>query len=148
MYFVDWYEQCGTVVAWYEQHGVNSCLCFVFRGSYGKKIEFWYDQCSHGQTAFCSYVLGQIASYLQKVICGEEVQFWSIKTSIPCIFYSCSNFYLKKREGVFLVTTICPLFLLRFLNFLSPLPKKVQSSHWKNPVKKTKTSTQDCFSMA
>ena len=109
MYFVDWYEQCGTVVAWYEQHGVNLCLCFVFRGSYGKKIEFWYDQCSHGQTAFCSYVLGQIASYLQKVICGEEVQFWSIKTCIPCIFYSCSNFYLKKREGGFLVTTICPL---------------------------------------
>ena len=37
------------------------------------------------------------------------------------------------------------MFLLRFLNFLSPLPKKVQSSHWKNPVKKTKTSTQDFF---
>ena len=21
MYFVDWYEQCGTVVAWYEVEG-------------------------------------------------------------------------------------------------------------------------------
>ena len=28
--------------------------------------------CSHGQTAFCSYVLGQIALYLQKVICGKN----------------------------------------------------------------------------
>ena len=40
------------------------------------------------------------------------------------------------------------LFLPRFQNFLSPLPKKVQSSHWKNPAKKDKTSTQYLFSMA
>ena len=44
----------------------------MFRGSYRKKIEFWYDQCSHGQTAFCSYVLGQIALYLQEVIYGKN----------------------------------------------------------------------------
>ena len=53
---------------------LDSCLCFVFRGSYRKKIEFWYDQCSHGQTAFCSYILGQIALYLQKVICGKKIR--------------------------------------------------------------------------
>ena len=47
-------------------------LVFTFRGSYRKKIEFWYDQCSHGQTAFCSYVLSQTALYLQKVICGKK----------------------------------------------------------------------------
>ena len=32
MYFVDWYEQCGTVVAWYEQHGGLTRVyvsCFV-----------------------------------------------------------------------------------------------------------------------
>ena len=40
---------------------------------------------------------------------GEVLQFLSTKTSIPCIFYSCLNFYLKKREGEFLATTICPL---------------------------------------
>ena len=40
---------------------------------------------------------------------AEVVQFVSTKTSIPCIFYSCLNFYLKKREGEFLATTICPL---------------------------------------
>ena len=75
MCFADRYEWCGTVVAWNEQHGglkLDSCLCFVFRGSYRKKIEFWYDQCSHGQTAFCSYVLSQTALYLQKVICGKK----------------------------------------------------------------------------
>ena len=27
------------------------------------------------------------------------MQFLSIKTSIPCIFYSCCNFYLKKKGG-------------------------------------------------
>ena len=30
--------------------------------------------CSHGQTAFCSYDLGQIALYLQKVICGKKIR--------------------------------------------------------------------------
>ena len=35
---------------------------------------FCVSWCSHGQTAFCSYVLaiGQIALYLQKVICGKN----------------------------------------------------------------------------
>ena len=49
-------------------------MAAMFRGSYRKKIEFWYDQCSHEQTAFCSNVLGQIALhvYLQKVICGKN----------------------------------------------------------------------------
>ena len=44
------------------------------RGSYRKKIELWYDQYSHEQTAFCSYVLGQIALhvYFQKVIRGKN----------------------------------------------------------------------------
>ena len=73
---------------------------------------------SHKQTALCSYILGQIALhvYLQKVICGklrlhsytygcfliseaEVVQFLSTKTSMTCIFYSCFNFYLKKKGG-------------------------------------------------
>ena len=65
------WHSCGLVRAtWW----LDSCLCFVFCGSYRKKIEFWYDQCSHEQTAFCSYVLGQIALhvYLQKVICGKN----------------------------------------------------------------------------
>ena len=106
-----------------------SDMVAMFRGSYRKKIGFWYDQCSHGQTAFCSYVLGQVALhvYVQKVICGKNktslVQvrllsgigsgssaiFEQKKTSITCILYSCLNFYLKKREGEFLATTISPL---------------------------------------
>ena len=56
---------------WYEQHG-GLVFMFVFRASYRKKIEFWCDQCSHGHTAFSSYVLDQIALYLQKVICGKN----------------------------------------------------------------------------
>ena len=72
MYFVDWHEWCGTVGLVRATWQLDSCLCFVFRSGYRKKIEFWYDQCSHGQTAFCSYVLGQIALYLQKVICGKN----------------------------------------------------------------------------
>ena len=48
------------------------CLCFVFRHSYRKKMAPWYDQYSHEQIAFCSYILGQIALYLQKVICGKN----------------------------------------------------------------------------
>ena len=40
---------------------------------------------------------------------AKVVQFLSIKTSIPCSFYSCLNSYLKNREGKFLATTICPL---------------------------------------
>ena len=132
MYFVDWYDRvmwhrCGVVrETWRLDSQLDSCLCFVFRGSYRKKIEFWYYQCSHGQTAFCSYVLGQIALYLQKVICGKN------KTSLVHVrllsgigsgssaifdhknvhtmhFYSCLNFYLKKRKGKFLATTICSL---------------------------------------
>ena len=63
------WHSCGLVRATWR---LDSCFCFLFRGSYRKKIEFWYDQCSHGQTAFCSYVLGQIALYLQKVICGKN----------------------------------------------------------------------------
>ena len=51
---------------------VDSCLCFVFRGNYRKKMEFWYVQCSHGQIAFYSYFLGQTALYLWKVICGKK----------------------------------------------------------------------------
>ena len=68
------WHSCGLVQATWR---LDSCLCFVFRGSYGKKIEFWYDQCSHGQTAFCSYVLGQIALYLQEVICGKKIRLHS-----------------------------------------------------------------------
>ena len=30
---------------------------------------------------------------------AEVVHFLSTKTSIPCIFYSCLNFYLKKKGG-------------------------------------------------
>ena len=83
MYFVYWYEWCGTVVAWYEQHGgltrvYVSCFVVVI----GKKIEFWYDQCSHGQTAFCSYVLSQTALYLQKVICGKKKDFTRTRTVV------------------------------------------------------------------
>ena len=73
---------------------------------------------SHKQTALCSYVLGQIALhvYLQKVICGKNKTslvhvrllsdigsgssaIFEHKTSIRCIFYSCFNFYLKKKGG-------------------------------------------------
>ena len=44
------------------------------------------------------------------LVSGEGVvQFLSIKTSIPCIFYLCCNFYLKKKEGEFLATTIIAL---------------------------------------
>ena len=35
-------------------------------------MEFWYVQCSHGQIAFCSYVLCQTTLYLWKVICGKK----------------------------------------------------------------------------
>ena len=75
---------------------------------------------SHGQTAFCSYVLDQMALhvYLQKVICGTNetslvhvpflsgigsgsIAILSTKTSIPCIFYSCLNFIWKKGRGNF-----------------------------------------------
>ena len=60
---------------WYRQHGNltrDLCLCFMFRGSYQDEIEFWYDKCSHRQIAFCSYIPGQIALYLQKVICEKN----------------------------------------------------------------------------
>ena len=40
---------------------------------------------------------------------AEVVQFLSIEMFIPCIFIHFLNFYLKKREGKFLATTICPL---------------------------------------
>ena len=34
------------------------------------------------------------------LVSGAEVlPFLSTKTSIPCIFYTCLKFYLKKREG-------------------------------------------------
>ena len=52
----------------------------------------------HSYTYGCFLVLG-----------AKVLQYLSIKTSIPRIFYLCLNFYLKKREGGFLATTICPL---------------------------------------
>ena len=63
------FHGCGLVRA---TRWVDSCLCFVFRGNYRKKMEFWYVQCSHGQIAFYSYFLGQTALYLWKVICGKK----------------------------------------------------------------------------
>ena len=62
----------STLCNWGLVRATAAWLVFMFRGSYRKKIEFWHDQCSHGQTAFCSYVLGQIALYLQKVIYGKN----------------------------------------------------------------------------
>ena len=56
---------------------------------------------------------------------AEVVQFLSTKTSIPCIFYSCLNFYLKKREGEFLATTICPL-VTKNLHLLSPVGAQIK----------------------
>ena len=44
----------------------------------------------HSYTYGCFLVLG-----------AKVVQFLSIKTSIPCIFYSCLNFYWKKGRGDF-----------------------------------------------
>ena len=46
---------------------------------------------------------------------AKVVQFLSIKKSIPCTFHSCLNFYLKKREGGFLATTIFPLATKKFI---------------------------------
>ena len=122
----------STLCNWGLVQATAAWLVFMFRGSYRKKIEFWHDQCSHGQTAFCSYVLPQIALYVQKVIYGKNktslytygcflvsaakvVQFLSIKKSIPCSVHSCLNFYLKKREGGFLATTICALETKKFI---------------------------------
>ena len=105
-------------MAWYKQHGgltrvYDSCFVFVI----GRKIEFWYDQCSHGQTAFfflhsrSDSVVSPKSNLWKKIrlhsyTCGcflvsgpGVVQFLSIKTSLPCIFYWCCNFYLKKKGG-------------------------------------------------
>ena len=102
------------------------CLCFVFRGSYRKKMGSWYDQCSHEQIAFCSYILGQIALYVQKVIV-EKIRLHSYtqvllsgigsgssgifehKNVQTMLYLFVLNIYLNEREGKFLVTTICPL---------------------------------------
>ena len=88
------WHSCGLVRATWR---LVSFLCFVFRGSYRKKIEFCYDQCSHGQTAFCSYVLGQIALYLQKVICGKN------KTSLVHVWFLFvfKILFDKKGGGIF-----------------------------------------------
>ena len=82
------------------------------------------------QTNFVTHLIITVQLYywLSK---NPSVKIWSNKFQMVTINYS----------------KLC-VFLLSFLNFLSPLPKKVQSSHWKNPVKKDKTSTQDFFSMA
>ena len=122
MYFADWYEWCGTVVAWNEQHGglkLDSCLRFVFRGSYRKKIEFWYDQCSHGQTAFCSYVLSQTALYLQKVIWGKK------KTSLVHVhlFSGIGSSAIFEHKNVH---TIHFLFVFKLL-----LKKKGRGNFWR-----------------
>ena len=71
------------------------------------------------------------------------------KTRYSLLLASSVVFYVVRAPpGEVVAGVMRYLFLLRFLNFLSPLPKKVQSSHWKNPVKKDKTSTQHFFSMA
>ena len=45
----------------------------MYRGSYRTKIELGFDMISAViAVSFCSYVLGQIASYLQKVICAKK----------------------------------------------------------------------------
>ena len=52
------------------------------------------------------------------------MQFLTIKTSIPCIFNWCLNFYLKNREGKFLATTICPLATKNL--YLSPVGARIK----------------------
>ena len=83
---------------------------------------------SHGQTAFCSYVLDQMALhvYLQKVICGKNetslvhVRFLSGIGSGSIAIFKHKNVHImhflfmfkllfEKREGEYLATTICPL---------------------------------------
>ena len=73
---------------------------------------------SHGQTAFCSYVLDQMALhvYLQKVICGKNeallvhvrflsdigsgsIAILSTKTSISCIFLFVFKLLFEKKGG-------------------------------------------------
>ena len=113
-------------MAWYEQHGgltrvYVSCFVVVI----GRKWSFDMISASHGQTAFCSYVLGQIALYLQKVIRGKNktslvhVRLLSgIGSESSAIFehsvYTIHFLFVfrlsfEKREGEFLATTIFPL---------------------------------------
>ena len=67
-------------------------------------------RCSHGQTAFCSYVLDQMALlvYLQKVICGKNetslvhVRFLSGPGSGSiAILFVFKLLFEKKGEGIF-----------------------------------------------
>ena len=51
---------CGLVRATWR---LDSHLCFV---ALTEEIEFRNDQCSHGQMAFCSCVLGQKSNLLKK----------------------------------------------------------------------------------
>ena len=126
MYFVYWYEWCGTVVAWYEQHsGLTRVYVSCFVVVIGKNrvliwsVQSWADSSLFLRSKSDGFIFPN--SNLRKkrlhshtygcfLISGAEVeQFSNIKTSIPCIFYSCLNYYWKKREGEFLATTICPL---------------------------------------
>ena len=113
-------------MARYEQHGGLTRVyvtCFV--AVITRKWSF-DDQCSHEQTAFCSYVLGQIALYLQKAICGKNktslvqygcflvsgakvVQFSEHKNVHTTHFLFVFKLLFEKREGEFLATTIWPL---------------------------------------
>ena len=54
------------------------------------KSNLWKKIRLHSYTYGCFLVSG-----------AGVVQFLSIKTSIPCIFYSCCNFYVKKGRGNF-----------------------------------------------
>ena len=112
-------------MAWYEQQGgltlkLDSSLTRVYISCFVvviKKIEFWYEQFSHGQTAFllCSRLDSFISpkSNLRKnktslvhvrLLSGIESESSAIfehKNAHTMHFLFVFNFYLKKRRGNF-----------------------------------------------
>ena len=124
------YVLCGLVrVMWHSWSLVraawrlDSRLCFVvlkFRGSYGKKIQLqsWADSFLFLRSRSDSFIspkssLSKNMTSLVHVrlLSGVRRESSAIfeHKNVHSIFYSCLNFYLKKREGEFLATTVCPL---------------------------------------